>query len=391
MRQPSEINSDLPFYPALSFGFGEVSSSHQLYLFKVWNFFYIYAVPLQIYPFTLDQFLEALSCKTGESDLIAEAFGSFLSIVCKEWAARTDPISGINANYCFMPEKNDDGTWHTNPKVSETIGRVIADYDTFSLDERGGVDQWYKWQPGRWAASPKKRPISYGFTKDSVNQNRPSDRLKAWTVALFGFVKDWFVDECEGEVKWNILQSLLSPKQYIEPFSPEKDEILLEFEDSNFDGSSNSDILNSDILMDVDEVDQLTHENTKNKKKVVKSYLEIESELSELDWDEEDALPTSRRGRVAIPVKVKPVIVKIKKTPKPKKIQIMGFEELCDRLTSGFTNLSADQIVELLHFMLEACVIDSERFRPFREQSTDTLNELKREQRDSLRDCKIVY
>jgi hypothetical protein len=107
---------------------------------------YSYAFPLKIFPFSLDDFLSALGGSEDEStaDIIPEVFGGLLGLVCREFLIRFD-ANGNNQAMCDMPAKEDNGYYHSDPQISDKIKAVFGQYTKFDINERAGVDQWYKW------------------------------------------------------------------------------------------------------------------------------------------------------------------------------------------------------------------------------------------------------
>jgi hypothetical protein len=95
---------------------------------------------------------------------------------------------------------------------------------------------------------------------------------------------------------------------------------------------------------------------------------------------------------VSIPTSAKKERKKpVAKRKKERELPVMGFEELSNRMEKGFSKLSADDKVQLLNYMLECCLIESERFRNFRDQSFEKLSALTKEKRECIRDRKIMF
>jgi hypothetical protein len=159
--------------------------------------------------------------------------------------------------------------------------------------------------------------------------------------------------------------------------------------------------INSDFILDVDEKLILEDRTRKVKKaRVEEGTSEEEEEGIELlitEWNSDEVLPVSssrNTGRPSVssqkaaPHKEAPQQLS---RPKKKDVPLMGFEELCDRMEAGFKTLSGNDKIELLHYMLECCIIDSERFRSFREQSMEKNTALKKEKRENIRERKQMY
>jgi DDT domain len=145
LRKPDEPDGVAPIRPPLSYGLGDLSQRHTLYLLKVWNFVYTYAFPLQIYPMRLDEFISGICTNSPATvDVMPEVFGNMLTLVCREWYLRFDP-NGYNRYQAENPTQDLNGNWSSDASVSEMIGSVMGQYAKFTPEERGGVDQWYKW------------------------------------------------------------------------------------------------------------------------------------------------------------------------------------------------------------------------------------------------------
>lgn len=266
-------------------------------------------------------------------------------------------------------------------------------------------------------------------------------------MALFGFVKDWVTDEYGADFKWRILGTLLSP-----PSSSSKDtDIKMEDATSsthekangNVDGNeSDSSKLTSlddhDVtqspqrssqinVFEVEVVDQRTRSAIK-KQEIIENSEEDELEHEEdYEWGEDEILPVSSTrnasrnsttpgrinnlpsaGRLSAGRKPPPsvsseasssvMLTKNQKSKtksknenanaKAKELPVMGFEELCLRIEKGFGELSGGDRVTLLNCMLDSCLVESEKFRTFREQSFEKLSNLNKEKRELIRERK---
>jgi hypothetical protein len=260
-------------------------------------------------------------------------------------------------------------------------------------------------------------------------------------------VKDWIVDD-GSDFKWRILDTLLefstNSDMQIDPLDTtmletsnsrdsEKLPVVVDTPISQCGNESESSKLTSlddhDIAASPGNSSQinvfdveLTNTRTRKKSSRVADSEEDElEEEDEIDWKaDEEILPVSStrnssrknkdfpnlssNGRigsgpaqsvtsdVSIPTSAKKERKKpVGKKKKERELPVMGFEELSNRMEKGFSKLCADDKVQLLNYMLECCLIESERFRNFRDQSFEKLSALTKEKRECIRDRKIMF
>ncbi len=401
--------ADLVLRPQLTLLNPNISSEHFLYIFKVWNFVNTYGVPLEIYPFTFDDFMGSL-CHHSPSpgaNLMDEIFGSLLGVVCKESISRSDSTTGVNPYLSPLPTKDENGRWHEDNDLSILIDKVMSSQDQLNQSEQVAINFWYKWQPGRWLPATKKRKRSNDYGRIGAISSHPRDRLKAWPVALFGFVRDWFQDFEGGKLKWTVLNQLLglidgavveeveNIKETTAKSNISEEGTLTKSDNNELDllGSDESELSEISASSDEDNGDSAVENYSRRPRKTVKAIADSEEdELDELDdlvMEEESFQQNRSSSKSEKPQKKQ--AKSTKQQPLKKKIPDMDFEDLANRMHEGFWRTSAEARIEILNFMLEVCVLESERFRNFRDKSWEKLNEANKEKRDLLKTRKAMY
>ncbi|KAJ3262693.1 hypothetical protein HDU77_000274 [Chytriomyces hyalinus] len=125
----------------------------------------------------------------------------------------------------------------TNAASSQFHSLYMSKFAELTEFEQMAVDQWFKWSPGKWA-DPVKDVVRSSQTPQSNWRNSTSStsagaaksskaaiqytvtgRLRAWEVALVGFVRDC-VTEVEFANKWKVLATLVGAV----PISEEEEE-----------------------------------------------------------------------------------------------------------------------------------------------------------------------
>ena len=204
------------------------------------------------------------------------------------------------------------------------------------------------------------------------------EHIKAWPVALFGLVKDCWPSSPDNIFKWVILEKLLAPP----PFEMEE-ENMIEIDDPLEEQESRSQVDKENG--DTEDVDELADSEMIESEPLSQNL--VPSDVDELATDNE-ASPV----KVAPPPKTKVPKVKSKKRPHTKKKleQGMLFEDLCYRMELGFWNLTADERVELLDFIVDELVLDSKLITTFRDASLERFTDLKKEQREIVRHRKAI-
>jgi hypothetical protein len=414
-RKEDPENPIPEFRPEPQYDFGTIAPENVFSLLKVYNYLYINATPLRLYPFIFDDFLQALNCQDPNSNcvLICEIFGALLKFACPEFQSKFEPGTGLNPYYKPLPQKLEDGTWSKLSEESAYIENIMTLYNQLSLNEKVAVDQWFKWRPGQWGEPPKKKK-----SKNNASTFVTSVRnLKAWQVALYGIIRDWYdVPDSDKSKKWRMLSTLLNPSDSLNGESNGHNDVEMESvvestiaDESNqasveasFEQNDQDDELEIPIESE-DELEYSPPASTKKKKRKV----EYDSEEDELEWSDEEekvtkksstrtsstrsSLPTTP-AKKATPAKPSSKSKsKSKSTPKSKaKDTGMDFGELCERMEQNFWKLNANERIELLVFLVEECVLEAEPIRQFQDEHIERTTEYKKEQRDIARQRKQI-
>jgi hypothetical protein len=408
---PGNPEKPVPDYrPSPSYDFGCIAEKNVFSLLKLYNYLYVNGSPLRLYPFIFDDFLNALKCQDAESPcvLICEVFGALLKFACLEFQSKFEQSTGRNQYYKPLPVKKEDGTWLNDKSDCEEIDFVMTSYQNFSVSEKVAIDQWFKWRPGQWGEPPKKKKSKSSAT----TQTNSAQNLKAWQVALYGLIRDWYERPGSASTsKWHLLSKLLGPARNKKSESNRVDdsESLVEMDSTIAQESNNASIdqNHDELAEDVEDVrivppidhseDELEYSPPASSKKK-KRRLEYESEEDELVWSEDEKVvvkpktpsrtSSSRTSLSATPAKkaITPSKSKPKTTPKKKSLDNgMDFAEICERMEIGFWTLDANERVELLIFLVEECVQEADVIRKFQDDSIERTTDLKKEQREVVR------
>ena len=350
--------------PIPNFDMANLPDRLKLPLLQSYTFLYTYGPALNLYPFIFNDFvdnLEAQNSKT-KSTMMPEIFGSLLALACKEYQSKFDSGTGLNRYAQAFPSQNEDETWSQNPEESQLIGKLANAYQNFSSSERAAVDQWYKWRPNQWLHIAK-------------GSNHTANRLKAWPVALFGLIRDWFQAD-PTLIKWQILHKLLFTEIIDEPD-------LEELTEGNIGSGSTID-------------DSLASSDSKNNHGKRRN-----SSVDTSDMHEDPLTSTKRttRARSAKTIEKeikKPKLVKketknyVAKSTKKTKSTEMQFEELCTKMEYGVCKLSAEERILIINFLTDCCVLETDPIRIYRDTCNEKVTELKKEQRELIRSRKAL-
>ena len=323
---------------------------------------YTYGPALKLYPFIFQDLLDSLEYNptTNRGFLLAEVFGSLLFLACKEYQSKFDANTGLNRYAQAFPTQDIDGKWSQDNDESDLIGTLAEAYSQLTIHERAAVDQWYKWRPGQWL---HLAPVD---NKDS----NPHFKLKAWPVALFGLIRDWFQGD-PAKIKWQILHKLLFT------------EISNEVDGTAFESVDSATV-------------SITSTNSTETSRKRKPEASTETEGNEV------APKRSTRSRVPpkAPAKVTKVAkpktaknetkAKANKNSKSKKVNEMQFDDLCARVEHGFMRLTPDEKVLILNFLTDTCVLETDPIRMHRDYCGEKVTELKKEQRELQRSKKAT-
>ncbi|KAJ3233917.1 hypothetical protein HDU81_001853 [Chytriomyces hyalinus] len=199
-----------------------------------------------------------------------------------------DPTSTATNSFSTPSSKHE--TQHNNTTAATTNGTTTAPllatsaassqfhslymskFAELTEFEQMAVDQWFKWSPGKWAdpakdvVRPSQTPqsnwrnstassASAGAAKSSkaAIQYTVAGRLRAWEVALVGFVRDC-VTEVEFANKWKVLATLVGAVQITEEDGNEhaeqikEDDMALEQDDGDEEEEDGTSTLNGGSL-----------------------------------------------------------------------------------------------------------------------------------------------
>ncbi|KAJ3162435.1 hypothetical protein HDU86_004916 [Geranomyces michiganensis] len=375
------VEGPIPVMPELSHDFGAVSRINTKDLIQVVNFLCVHGKALHMFPFTLDEFVKALSHRDEEhpSALLSEAFACLLNITCREYGNKVEdpenPPVNAETNHASAQE------WSAyTPETQEAMAEYIEIYSKFTVDERVAIDQWWKWEPARWARS--------GVGKHGPDLNR----LRAWEIVLAGVIRDVAqVDVLPN--KWALLVRLLGKDH-----SPSHDASRSSHGDEHIDIDSHSVDTGDNTpvdMMDLDPEDEKPFGLRKRRRKA-------DSADDDADFAppvEELAPVKSARGRKAGRSNSRQAPAKSVKArsgsaatfggrKKRSKVKL-AFDQLTEDTEHGFArSLSCNDRLELLAFLVQRVVGISDVIRNHVEESLEKATELRREKREIARERK---
>jgi hypothetical protein len=232
--------------------------------------------------------------------------------------------------------------------------------DDLSPNERMCIDSWYGWYAGRWDTGIDDTH-SNGKVIPSVK------RLKAWEVALAGFIKDGISDESHPE-KWSILQKLLA-----------------KLSNDTKEPNLNSDAVHSD-LSDIGGIEDSSEDELMSEEEGTRtsSRLKIKPESNR---STPDASKAGRRKKE--PKKSKKVTEKKKREVSDEDKEFLKtVQDFLHRVQQNVHLLNLRERLLLIDIMIENHVIHSSSIRQAMEHSIDRVSDLKKELRDAIRDRK---
>lgn len=238
LRFPME-DTDLPTYaprkgpsvqyPEITYTFPGIPSESVESLIQSYAFFISFPNQLQLRVFTFDDFVSALTSPT-RSPLLLEIFGTCIWHACTI-ARQPNPIGA------------DDVPGNEIYKDLDPTERFVTRYfNIFSVC----IEQWFKWFPGRWATG-------YEGQRNPVHPH--STRMKAWEIALVGFVRG----EDDLKIRDSLLAMLLGDNDGMDD---DEEAEIQEDEDEPVDdeivtrkgrSAANEDIFDGSDLSDVEE------------------------------------------------------------------------------------------------------------------------------------------
>ncbi|KND02885.1 uncharacterized protein SPPG_01966 [Spizellomyces punctatus DAOM BR117] len=386
---PRPKSLGIPDRPEPSRDFGEIPEHLTTALMEVWTFLAVYGKPLQLYPFTLDEFIKSLSHQAAHprAVLIHEAFGSLLAVACQEWSNKLDAsathVIPIPDFASIDPTKATPGELFLLDK-REAVEQYKAVYQALTDDEKAALDQWWKWEPGRWSTGYESQKVNaYGSGK----QGPGAGRLKAWEIVLAGVVRDWLQLE-RFPRKWAIVSHLLGGLRQQEDqvdVTDEQDDIAMEEEDIDINGSATPERNVTPMETDNDEEDVPRPFGLRKRRRK-----DDEDDDFVFDKKEEQGSTRSKR-RARQPVDTIPANGSRSKTraaAKAKADAALAFDRLCQSTESGFLSLSCNDRLELLSFLVRDCVGQSSLIRGYVDECIEKSFELKKEKREIAKERK---
>ncbi|ORY53231.1 hypothetical protein BCR33DRAFT_711566 [Rhizoclosmatium globosum] len=308
-----------PNAPALSRDFGAVPADFTPYLIQSWNFLTIYGKPLRLHPFTLDNYIKAL--EAPKCNLLHETMAALINQACyirltaltqaysqggrvqgaalsSAIASHTGPSSGAvvptptetegSATDLTSSRVTNTDPYYPHKTLSATSSAASAEqYALFESKlvqltdfERLAIDQWYKWYIGRWADPARGSKIPASAIEFTV-----AGRLRAWEVALLGFIRDC-VSEADFPQKWKVLNVLVGAVD-VAPLDgiPEEEEPVVEAEPTKHE-----------VLAEMEEEEDELEENAKAAAKDEDEYQEDEEEEEEDELEEDDKNANGKRS-----------------------------------------------------------------------------------------------
>ncbi|KAJ3116624.1 hypothetical protein HDU96_009179 [Phlyctochytrium bullatum] len=349
-------------------------------LLQSWYFLTVFGKAIGFYPSNLDDFAQALCHRSDRPRalLVYEAFGTLMTAACKYWA------EALHAGH-VRPElpstSPDDGKDQYFSKLRE-----------LSDDEKVSIEQWYKWCPGRWCTEAE--------VKGRSRHQDHSKRLKAWEVALIGFLRD-AVPDVAFPGKWRVL-SLLVGNEPADDFITKAETAPPEVkpEQPNYAELANGDL---DILtqLGMDDSDaEVTQRRSLRKRKRVIAY---SSEEEEEEKPAAKAVRSSSRLKAAAAAEKPPSdhepeeeaeekapAAKSRGRPPKNKLQNVDIEKLIEIASRRFALLDATDKVSILHCIVQFGALHSETIRDYVDDAVDKVLELRKERREMSKDQKTV-
>lgn len=257
-------------------------------------------------------------------------------------------------------------------------------YDSFSLQEKAALDQWYKWTPEKWISKDRKRTPHISV----------KERYKAWQIALAGLIRDWMTEE-DFPGKYSFLVSIL---QDIAEETEIKDEIQIGNEDHDVEmKATKSEGEEFDSNSDLSEERDEEEESDSDKSNIVQYSLRKKRRIIKDEDDAEgekglsDALRKSHR-------KSSPSKLTYESAPVTSNSKLsltaqgsFEFERLCRNAEIRFSRTRSKDRIKILFFLAHSCVEPSVDIHSYIDQYIEKIAELKRNQRALIKDRKVMY
>ncbi|KAJ3215969.1 hypothetical protein HDU67_010125 [Dinochytrium kinnereticum] len=287
-------------------------------------------------------------------------------------------------------------TLHDGEVKDEYLQKFLSRVESMSDDERVSIDQWYKWFPGRWSTEVDG---GKGGRGPKAIQDH-TKRLKAWEVALIGFLKD-AVPEHKLPNKWKIMY-LLTGAETDDTFILEAEEKKdAEMKEAELNGDSMDATSPPSIENESDPEVGGTRRSLRKRKRVI-AYSS--------DEEEEDVIAAAKGVRSSSRLKaaaVQPtpappppqeeVTENVQETyqPKPrgrpaKPRAAVDIDNLINLASKRFALLEVADKVSILNALIQHGALHSEIIRDYLEDAVDKAHELRKERREMGRDQKAV-
>ncbi|KAI8821869.1 uncharacterized protein EV422DRAFT_435696 [Fimicolochytrium jonesii] len=433
---------ELPGWPTATIpepqtDFGDVPPPLVGDLIQVVNFLNIYSRPLNMFPFTVADFISSLSSTTldGPSSLVNEAFACLLRVACNEYGFKvgdmdTPPVhpEAKAAITLVADDQSAEGLLPTvTPETRTAMEQYAATYSTFTDDERAALDQWWKWEPEKWNREvPTGKRGATAAAQQQLKEGPSLLRLKAWQIVLAGALRDCASIESVPD-KWPILAKLLCGEHHGEDVEDEMEIDVKDDEDPVVAAGDTSAAM--DIVIDDDEtpspaatdlgtpeVEDGTARPFGLRKRRRREYdddYEAGSDYpSKREGDPASNTAAGRGARAQHRAQVKGVTTEVGSVPAPaskaratptatasstsgaaskkkgkSKKAKLAFDRLIDHTQTGFsTRLTAAHRVQLLTFLVDHLVGTSDVIRDYIDECIECANELRKEKREIWRE-----
>ena len=314
--------------------------------------------------------------RLSSSDVVAHSSANLAHTISTSSSLENfEPTDGDSLIPELLPE-------HIHTTKSEDQIAFETLYDALNSDEKAAIDQWWKWSPGRWITSERKRSGAI-----------PSrDRLKAWQVAMVGIIRDWMTIE-DFPKKYSVLVALLCNKT-------EANQQESSLSDSKSTGAEH-DLMTEDASLQQDsdsEDPDIAQYGLRKKRRIIKSEDEDE-EIDDSEFDEDDAhsspirkvkKPTRKSSRQVPANDHKKKPSGSRKGPSRKDPAEMSFDLLCATTERGFAQTNAEERILILRFLITTCAQSSTMIHAYVDDCLEKISEFKRERRLIVRERKSL-
>ena len=319
-----------------------------------------------------------------------------MALACIEWTNNASSSTGIpppslsfarDLSTCSSLEKVN--SLPTESSI-EIIDKKSADqvafellYETFTVEEKAALDQWYKWAPEKWMSKDRRRS-----TQTSVK-----DKYKAWQIALAGLIRDWMTEDAlPGKYSFliSIFQDVSDTIKEPEIKSEENEHSDIDekdFDEENNkneadDSESDSNTSEENDESDSDQSNGVQY-SLRKKRKIIKDEEDVETEEGQSEL--------SRKSRKkSSPSKSKGKRNTAENDDFLTAQHILEFTRLCRNAEHGFSKCSNGDRIRILFFLVNSCVEPSVDIHSYIDECIEKIAELKRHQRALIKDRKVM-